>query len=251
MFVFSCVSAFSQTNPPTAEEYEALKKENAELRAKCQALEAKLAQQQPTIRSSDNKAAADVQQTTEIDVGRADATKGGKALPRLDLDDFLSQIEGSAARYKKAATTILKSDAMKELLEKADELVRDKTISATAKVKDVRVKDMDVAEMSIVSVAGFEYAQKSGSLVSPIRTSSTGTIILRMSADDARKILPGTQVLLNGTPLFVRHGTFATQPGTLLVLNFGIKDVTGSSGGSIVLKKYDCKIGASTYSSAR
>lgn len=250
MFVLSCVSAFSQTNPPTAEEFDALKKENAELRAKCQALEAKLAQQQPTSKPADKETVPGGQRKATDDA-KTDQGKDGKVGQKLNPNDFLLQMESYAVRYKKAQTSVLKGDVLKEMLETADAMVKDKTVSATGRVKDVRVKGLDAVELSVVSLTGYEPAPRSGSLLSPVHSNSSGTILLRMSAEDARKLLPGTAFTLSGTPFFEAHGSSAPQSGTLLVLFFAIKDAGYNSGGAIMLSRYDCKIGPNTYSSAR
>lgn len=253
--VLTSVPASAAEQASGVGDIEALQKENAELRARCEALEAKLAlleAKQPTV-GTKPQPLLKVANASNADKADSAKTPSPAAGQKLDLNDFLVQMDAFADSYKKAETSVLKDDVFKAMLNKAESLVTEKTLpEVTAKVKDVQksqdgLTTVSFVEMRMVGLEKTEYLRRGQPLLSVSTMPSSVTLVLKMSPEDARKLKPGQQVQLIGTPSFKARDWGMTPAGTVLVLHFTIKGMHQYDGGSIFMNTFECRIGTTTY----
>lgn len=233
-----------------SDEIQALKKENAQLRATCKALEERIAllEKKQAVRDSVSAPAPTIK---KADSG---TTTVAKPEQRLDLNGFLVQMDGFVEQYNRAETSVLKGDVSKAMLSKADALVKDKTLSdIMAKIKDVQIGAdglvaVSLSDVRLADLDKLEYRQRGQPRLSVSFMSSTATVKLRMPSDAARRLKVGQQVRLSGSPSFVGQNWGAPSSGALTVLHFVRKGAQPWDGGAIVMRLAECKTDTEAYS---
>jgi hypothetical protein len=162
----------------------------------------------------------------------------------VTVDAYLSTVENTAQEYKKAyavaKNAVERDDLSKPLVQKAEAGLKDILLTAEMEVKDIRMTDDEVAELSCN--VKFKFSERKGTALG---ITVFPTLTIRMTREQAKAVKKGDRVIVRGIPIASDYSYGASaQPIVTLKVEGKTTPVT-----VVVMKSYTATIGGRTFDS--
>lgn len=164
----------------------------------------------------------------------------------VGLRDVLIRIDAFAQPAKTQSTSLLRAEAFKRAMAATEGYLGSiSAIQTKAVVKDVRAAQDGVVE---VQISGLNDTQYADSQVKALYCSEASNWRMRMDADTARQLKPGTLMVIVGKPRFVSGKMLGWGvSGTQGIV--GMQVLGGGTLGYIAMSDYKIQIGRLTFDS--
>lgn len=150
----------------------------------------------------------------------------------LPIDTLFTEMNIYGQKYKEAQTSVRKEEIIKQAQARVTELYRNRALIFRAVIRDVQAPKPGTTRLEYRMVT--PNAQNAHSIVS---ISTTGHVDLKLSRENALKLVPGQTIQITASVVFSRPSIFSTSSATPINISLDFNQI-----GQLKLQTYRCSI---------